>query len=51
MDPELKDIANHNDVIDLGADLYFHLSMEDPIPELVYSIKGMLTTFDCVNKF
>ena len=40
MDNELTDVANDDDFTKLGSDLFFKLSMKDPIPELVYSIQG-----------
>jgi len=39
MDSELTDVANDDDFTKLGSDLFFKLSMKDPIPELVYSIQ------------
>ena len=39
-DSNLTDIADENDQTVLGSDLYFKLSMANPIPELVYSIRG-----------
>jgi len=41
MDSDLTDVADEDDATVLGSDLYFKLSMEHPIPELVYSIRGL----------
>ena len=40
MDSNLTDAAGPDDQATLGSDLYFQLSMANPIPELVYSIVG-----------
>ena len=40
MDSNLTDAAGPDDQAKLGSDLYFQLSMANPIPELVYSIVG-----------
>ena len=44
-DSNLTDIADENDQTALGSDLYFKLSMANPIPELVYSVQGSLYKF------
>ena len=40
-DSDLTDVADEEDETVLGSDMYFKLSMADPIPELVYSIRGL----------
>ena len=40
MDSDLTHAAEENDQTELGSDIYFQLSMTNPIPELVYSIVG-----------
>ena len=51
MDNELDEAADDNDFTKLGSDLYFKLSMKDPIPELVYSIKGKFQSYSIKSIF
>ena len=45
LDSALTQETDENDAISLGSDLYFKLSMENPIPELAYSIQGLYDYF------
>ena len=40
MDPTFTDAADSTDVTQLGENLYFTLSMQNPVANLVYSIVG-----------
>ena len=40
MDPTFTDAAEATDVTQLGENLYFTLSMQNPVANLVYSIVG-----------
>ena len=40
-DSDLTHVVDEDYKANLGADLYFKLSMANPIPELIYSIQGL----------